>query len=727
MTTEANFDGHIRQLLSIFQRRWKMILAASLIGAVAIASLPLLLGPRYTAKAQIVIDPQRAAGSEGSAIMSAMLDTAAIESHVAILTSESQLLQLLVDLNQNSGSEQTNRTSARAPDFRGLDIVKLSRGFNAFKERQSRVIGVTYTAADPNLAAAVVNRAVNLYLTSQVTRNLANKGETLKVLQQRIPQAKSELDRAESAVENYRLVHANGPQKNNDAVDRQITELNRELSEARTELLRSEARLASLKDLPKSNPTQVSGADELEDQRNGELSREHAAQGSALPRDNLARNDPSEGNDQKPTVLAQRSRDATADRDGALNRVADILQRLGTLHEARTRFQGPEVQLQELQREANAYRRLYDDLLLRQKATLEESEVRVLSLASTPSEPSSPRPILFALPGFILAGIAASLIAVLLEQLDRGLRTEQDISDALKLRCVGVIPMLGAGHTSSINTWLSSSSAYLSACISGFRFPGRPLGGGHYASLNETFAPNELTTAAEQSAYTEAMISAVVSTLEMAHSQAAPRIVLVTSSLPGEGKSSFAAGFVATAVELKRRVLLVGLDFTTVGAPSLPPTSSLTRTSGDETQALAACITRSPDHDYDYLPLADALGEPIAILRDNQVAKLLQQLRERYDLIVIDGASILGASETRVLARLADKVLLVVKWGSTSREIVQNALGLLQATSDRKEQVRRADVPIAAVISQVDLQRHALYQQGALGDSLKYARRRAAA
>lgn len=560
--SSANQIGlNLRQLINVFRRRRRMLVGTALASAAALVAISLAIGPRYTAKAQMVVDPERA-GGDGPAVMTAMLDTAAIESHVAILGSDSHLITLLDSLRSDGSIDTASGERGAKLDFSRLDLERLRQGFNVFKERQSRVIGVTFTTDDKVVAAAVVNRAVRLYLSAQVSRNLANRGETLKGLHDRIPTVKAELDRAEAALNAYRLVH------------------------------------------------HANGSAQAGDQQQGDFT------GST-----------------------------------------------------------PEIRLQELQREAAAFRRLYDDLLRRQKTMLEESELRVLSFASVPDRPSSPSVFLFALPGLMLGAMGAGLVAVLLEQLDDRLRTEQDIHEGLNVRCIGVIPHRG-------------QQAYR-------------LDGG--------------------AAYREAMRSTVISAFEVAAPATSPRLFMVTSSVPREGKSTFATDFAATAAELERRVLLVDLDFAGFGGLS----QYLAERSG-RSIAITACgcdpenaIRAIPELGFDYLPLAAVLGNPVAVLASDKVRKLLRELSKRYDGVVVDAGQLLGASESRVLAAAADKVLFIVKWQATKRPVAQNALQLLQLQSELQP---TASEHVYAVIVQTDLARHSDYEQGAFGDSLRYVR-----
>ena len=83
--------------------------------------------------------------------------------------------------------------------------------------------------------------------------------------------------------------------------------------------------------------------------------------------------------------------------------------------------------------------------------------------------------------------------------------------------------------------------------------------------------------------------------------------------------------------------------------------------------------------------------------------RLLHELRGSYDCIIIDSSPVLGSTETRLLAAMADEILFVVKWGSTRRDIAKNALNLLRSSSGPATQQLQS---VSAVITQVDLEAH---------------------
>jgi polysaccharide biosynthesis transport protein len=339
-------------------------------------------------------------------------------------------------------------------------------------------------------------------------------------------------------------------------------------------------------------------------------------------------------------------------------------------------------QLRELVRHAGASAQLYDSLLQRRKEMREQQEsvapgVGIQVLAGVPNRPSSHNPILFVFPAFIIFAIGGSWLAVVLQQLDRGLRSQQETSDALGVPCSGLVPRLPRKHA---------------IC------PYQHL-------LTEPF-----------SAYSEAIRSAVA-TLGLAGSTRTSKVVLISSSVPGEGKTTLARSLAAYVGVLGRRALLVDLNLRR-SSPLGAFDDTAERGTVDlplQNRPAAELIRHIPEAGLDYLPMAGYHLDPLALVAREQMPRLVRQLRERYDCVIIDGPPVLGSVEARLLPSIVDKLLLVVKWGSTRREVAQNALSMLRDSGCLD--MDRSDLAVA-IVTQVDLKRHARYRYGDVGEFL---------
>jgi len=324
-----------------------------------------------------------------------------------------------------------------------------------------------------------------------------------------------------------------------------------------------------------------------------------------------------------------------------------IQRRFGAGQNASSEEQEAQVDSRELEPGTSTTGQLYANLLQRQKEIREQQELikpdaSILSLASPPPRPSSPNPILFMLPALIASLICGSFLAVVLERLDRGMRSERDINDALGISCISLVPQLPQVHLTR---------------------------------------PDQYFLAEPFSAYTEAIRSAVM-TLQLTEPRHAAKLLLISSSVPEEGRTTLALSIAVYAAIPGRRVLLVDFDFRRGlilrdfgGKPEkeLLDLDLQDRPSAESIQHIA-------DLGLDYLPMPRCRLDPLALFAHEQMPRLLHQLRESYDCVIVDGPPLLSVTEARLLGSMVDKVLFVVKWGSTRPEVARNALNLLRGS-----------------------------------------------
>jgi succinoglycan biosynthesis transport protein ExoP len=605
-------DLHFVQLACILRRRSRLILTVAAVGAMLAAAVGLLIPPKYTATAQIVVEPQQVDFVDGLAAATRATDESAIDTQVTMLSSRDHLRRVIEDLSrgrefraapkaeadpdplasrpagdmpsQPTGGEGLAASSASpaglsnegelvrrlkvwfgapftARNAAARELDELERQLKVMQERRSRVISVSFTATSPERAATVVNRIVELHVGRQTEERRAQTSQELNRIGERVAEIEAEGERTGEAMQ---------------------------------------------------------------------------------------------------TILEQRLGSGLGAGKGASS-------------------------LRELEREVAGNGQTYTGLLRRQMEIREQQaniapDARILSLATPPDRPSSPNPILFVFPALIVFSIGGSLLAVVRERLDRGLRCERDVVDALGIPCIGLVPQL----------------------------PRCDLARPYHCVLNKPFA-----------AYSEAIRSAVAA-LQLAATQHAPMTVLISSSVPGEGKTTLAAGIAVYAAHLGRRVLLVDFDFR--------HPSDLRQLHGKTDRFVEDLRDRPPtglihrlrDLNLDYLPMPRSSVDPLALFAGGHVQILMRQLRESYDCVFIDSPPLLGVTEARLLAPLADKCLFVIKWDSTKREVAQKALNLLDHPL-RTE--KGCALEISAVITQVNLKKHAAYRYGDVAETpAKYSK-----
>lgn len=647
-------DLHFSQIMLLLRRRRVFIASIVLLGGAAATALGLTLPPYYTAKAQLLYQAEAQVGTERS-------EDAAVDTLVEMLNSPGHLRRLAKSFELDPGptatvasaesaqSETIKKPAISAPSV--LDYDALDQGLNIYKERQSRLVAVTFRSTDPETAALAANRAVKLYLDHESDFQREARAQALRSVSDRMPDALARIDQAEGALREHKIKFGLADAAGSDPNDKQIGEFTRQLIIAQSDLA---ARNAQLENLKAQHRSASEGGTEIP-----------TGFARVAATDQLNNTD----SDATPQPLSEDQQlqitQLTLGRDAVAARLSDIEKQLTTLQEANAKTTPAWIRLRELEREANAAGEAYENLQ-RQKDDLQGQgsvrlSVRVVSMAEVPDLPSSPNPLLFVAPALIASLLIGGFLAVLFERLDQRLRSERDVEETLDAPCIGMVPTISSRVRANISQLLR----------------------------NEPYAP-----------YTEAIRSVyVAATRGSAHS------ILVTSSALGDGKSTLVRSLAAFAERLGQRVLVIDFDLRHPPMSPLVDKDKRDKTPGAETRAnersWEAMIRTTKKDGIDYLTMPHLHVDPLTVLSNENFPGLLKQLRQNYDCILIDSAPVGGATETRLLALMVDRVIFTVRWGVTEAGAALAAVQQLRASSATAQ-----SIPIAVVITQVDLRAH---------------------
>jgi capsular exopolysaccharide synthesis family protein len=320
------------------------------------------------------------------------------------------------------------------------------------------------------------------------------------------------------------------------------------------------------------------------------------------------------------------------DLDAARSRAASLEASLAELRKQGDVGSQSEIGLRALQREADADRNLYEKLLARARETsvqsgLQQPDAAVISRAERPVDPSFPKPAVMQPLFFVASCVVALLLVILLESLDRGFSTLEQLETTIGINTIGAIPRLRRLGRSKVESQVLDRS---------------------------------------RSQFSES-IRNLHTTLMLSGDDHPPKTVLIASSLTKEGKSSVALALARMLAACSKRVLLIDYDLR----------KSPRQREGDEPAepGLIACLNgeaelktalrRDPLSPAYILPAGGSAAAAPDLLGSEQMHALLAQLSTRFDLILLDGPPVLEGSDTRHLARLADATVFVVRWRHT--------------------------------------------------------------
>ena len=308
------------------------------------------------------------------------------------------------------------------------------------------------------------------------------------------------------------------------------------------------------------------------------------------------------------------------------------------------------VRLRELERDAETSRVLYEEFISRSKETREQDDLvqadaNILSTATVPDSPSSPKKLLNLIIGAMLGGIIGGGLALLAEIFDMKISSADDIERKLGVNSIGSVPLI---RSTSLLPFSQINPA-------------------------DFLVDNPLSAFAESIRYLRAAIA-------FSDLDSETKTVAITSSLPDEGKTSLTLSLGRMSAMSGSRTLVIDGDFRrrqlTDAAGMSPEIGFIEHLFG--AGQLSDAICKDSRSMLDILPLSKAGHVPHDVFGTRAFDDLLARLRSMYDLILIDTGPLLLMAEARVVAGKTDKTILVIRWRRSLRSAVRQSLTLLK-------------------------------------------------
>lgn len=718
----------IKDLISILRRRRWVIFSTVLIITTLAVLMGLQVTQRYTAQSMVMIDPRQSQVVDVESVMQGLgTDTATVESQIRLIKSRGQIeavmgtLNLFDDPEFNPAVLEPDREVAMrvegplqgmfswlpdewliatgiaqepeallpgmAPELeQEAAIERFNEGLKVSQEGRSYVIAISFTSTSPQKAAIVANQAAELYVQAQVD---TKRGATEKAsgwLEERLEELQIETERAEQAVERFRVAKSLPEDIQGISLKEQrLYSLNDALSALRADLAGQQAKIKLISGLR----TRGRGLDSIQEvlgsatiidlrAREAELLREESELlstfGDKHPRIVNLRAEKQSLADKLQAEVDRILTTIGNDVEVTQSRIASIEEQITEVQQGSSLDRETGVTLRQLEREASATRNLYESFLTRYKETREqlsivEADAKVISASAPPGDPSTPGPKLFGAVGFTASLMLGTLLALLLERLDSGMRSTKQIESGLGLPALGLVPRL--------------------------------------ERLRRGQKPHQYLIAKPLSAYSEA-IRAIYTSMQLSDVDHPPKIVLVTSALPQEGKTTLAVSLATFAARSAQRVLLLDLD---LRHPSIQRELGVAPTAGFvEFMAGEKTLEEVIQHDEAsglyYFPIKKQPANPTDLISSQKMKQLTALLRDSFDYVVIDSAPLVGVTDTKVAALLADKVIFATQWDKTTKDTALSGLAHLHEV--------KASIA-GVVLTQVDVNKHAQYGYGDVG------------
>lgn len=687
----------IRSIVGVLLRRWALILTVLAATIAAVVLVLSLIPPQYLSSVQIlVVDPRQPSNAADDRKLSSLdVDAAAVASVVEVMKSKSIALAVARDqqldkdpefvhshgvaafLEKQVGSivedlfgrrpEQTDLAATRTDDVSPeLDRAseELRRRLVVDRVTFSYVLSLSITSESPEKAQRLATAIANTYLNDQLEARYEATQRATTWLSGRLQTLRTRVEEDEAAIQ--KLKAENGltdTGAGNNVSQQQLADINTQLALARADVAEQRARFeqiqraatsgANLESIPEVMASSVIAQLRLQQ---AEVSRREVdLKGRYGDRYPDVINAKSQLDDISRAIAAEVNRILGNSKNAyeiAVQREQSLEESLATMT-GKTGNSQALVQLQELQRVADANRRLYENFLnefneIDQKSTLTDTGAHVISPAALATEPSYPRWMLSLFLATVAGLFLGVVLAFLMEYLDSGLKTSVQVEQALGYPVLALVPAIRGSR------WRS------------------PIGRMEVLKRLASEPFSQLSDSIRSLRIGMGMMLP-----EVDH---ASKVIVVTSAIPGEGKSTLSMLLAASCALSHQRVIVVDCDLrrkSLTAAFGLSDKPGLIEILTDKVSLKDATL-RDETTSLSIIPGGAEVRNYTDLLNSRRMRDVIAQLRIQYDCVVLDATPLLPIVDATVVAQHADKILLVVEWNRTPQTSAMEALKALR-------------------------------------------------
>jgi polysaccharide biosynthesis transport protein len=687
------------QIRDFLGRQWRVILLVVFLSLAVGAAFVFLSPSKYTAQTDMIIDTKRVTWTQAEmASENRLVEDASVESEIETTKSEKvastvvRRLNLLEDpefigagaglkrrlftmLGLTSGVDQpSNDESMR----RALATLKANLGVTRLG--RSYIEQISYTSLDREKAARIANAFADAYIEDQLQAKFDGTRRASAWLEQRIAELRQQASDAYRAVQDFKsqnniIIGVDGKL----ASEVELDQLGIALAKARADTSQARAKLDRISlvldqrtereslTIPDpvvtdalSNPVITRLRQQFLDNQSKEsewrarygadhqaarnLRAEMAAQQRAIW-DEISRIAES----YKSELQIARSQEESIDK-----RMIEVFEKSGTLRQS-------QVRLRELETASNTYRGIYETFLSRftqsvQQQSFPSTEARVVTFASPPNSPSSPK-VALTLALAVVCGLGLGIAtAFAREQMSRQVHTRAQLEKLLGTSCLAVLPAFAKKKSAA-------------------RKPGALPTSDAFHQMNEA---TPFSATAEALRYIKVAIDL---------NPSGGKVIGMVSALPGEGKTTVAAAFASFVAKNGARTLLVDADLRnpsmtrTLGYNGHPGILNLVADKSDFDEL----VINDANLKFDFLPSATQIKPTNSadVLNSATMKDTLKAARSRYDYVLVDLPPILPVVDVKAAAHLFDAFVLVVEWGSTATDEIVRAVNTSPIVRER--------------------------------------------
>src|SRR5215467_1400457 len=678
-------EPHLYDYLLILRKHRWLILTFLLAVVTIVAVATFREKPVYVSSATLEIDRENEnilpfSGIESYDFM-VDLDNY-IDTQSRILASETLALQTIRILGLNADPEFAGASQSEAVVSGSLKNQILPPEIGAFlgslavrRIPNSRMLTVSFESTDPRAAARILNVHLDNYVEQNYKGRYEATADASKFLQSELDELSVKVRRSEDAriaYERANQIWLIGDNTSSNVTTQRLADLNKQLADAQSDSLKKQA----LYEFAKAGD--VDAVPQIRDNNVLAGMRQKRADFSLQYNDAVNQYGPNFPKVQRLQAQMKELDDQMLrERKGIVVQLEsdyreakqheDLLSRALDEQKAEANVMSQKmIEYNILKREAEANKTLYDSLQTKLKEAqiasgLKSSNIRIVDPALVPTAPARPAKTRNIMLAFLVGIVGGIGLALLREYLDNTVKTPDDVETLARLPSLAVVPTFTDENGSSRK----------------HRLLGRAAVNGHEKRI-------ELVAQHLPKSQMSEAFRALRTSLLLSQADHPPQVILVTSALPREGKTTAAANLAVTLAQLGDRTLLIDADLRKPGVGRL-----LNLTDG-KYAGLSSYLAGVSSLDLVAVPhpsIANLVAiptgplppNPADLLSSHKLADAIRQLRSQYKFIVIDSPPIMAATDAVIVSVQADGVLLVVRSGETPKEAFTRARDLLSS------------------------------------------------
>jgi polysaccharide biosynthesis transport protein len=691
-TRFASFDlsprePHLYDYLLILRKHQWLILSFMLAVVTIVAIATFRMQPVYVATARIEIDRENGniLPFPGADSYDYQVDSDNyIETQSKILTSETLALQTIRDsgliarpeFSVLGGTSEAVASGSLANRTRPPELAEFLSSLSVRRVPNSRLMDVSFESTDPQLAARIVNAHIATYVEQNYRSKYESTSQASDWLADQLKDFKIKVQRSEDA----RIAYERQNQiwtlddKQNMTTQR-LSDINRQFTEAQNERMKKESlyEFAKAGDLDAVPQIQSNAAftDLLKKQRDtsAEYTEAVAQYGPNFPKVQRLKTELKDIDDgiekEKQKVLEV----LESDYREARQRETLLSEALDQAKVEANQMSEKLVEYNILKREAEANKALYEGLMTKMKETaisgaLRSSNIRVVDPAMVPTSPARPAKARNIMLAFLVGLIGGVGLALLREYLDNTVKTPDDIESLVRLPSLAVVPQFTGLNGSKRRGVLPALSS-----------------NGHEKRI-------ELVAQHLPKSQMSEAFRALRTSILLSQAGHPPQVILVTSALPREGKTTAAANLAVTLAQLGDSTVLVDADLRKPGIGRLlnlgtGKYAGLSSYLAGVSSLDLVSVPHPAIPNLVAIPTGPLPPNPADLLSSHKLADAIAELRTKFKFIVLDSPPIMAATDAVILSVQVDGVLLVVRSGETPKVAFTRTRDLLNSVKSR--------------------------------------------